>query len=211
MQRPIFTTLLRMLAAGPFALSMDAPKSVEMTLYDQPEQRRFVAHFLNFQDELPNVPVHDIKVKLRMGGRMPVRVVQLPEGEAIAFSTGDDCVQFSAPRLDTYLMIGVEYRNALHPAISVGAAASSAGRPITSTSCATEWAFGHDHRLRWARPCDCMHVSVSVSVQAAVNRVLAAARGRRSIRRRANRNRQGENHDCNAALKSQRQSSLSDH
>jgi hypothetical protein len=108
-QRPIFVNLLRMLASRPFTFEAQAPKPVEITLFDQPDDHRLVIHMLNFQDELPNIPISGITVKVWLNGKAPRRVIQLPEGQTVDYTVNDGSVTFTAPRLDNYLMLAVEY------------------------------------------------------------------------------------------------------
>jgi len=53
----------------PLAFETDAHPAVEILLYEQKERRRLVANVLNVQQELPNIPVRDVAVKVRMDGR----------------------------------------------------------------------------------------------------------------------------------------------
>jgi hypothetical protein len=107
--RQVFTNLLEWLA-GPFSLEADAPKAVEITVFHQPERQRTLVHLLNFQKELPNIPAEGIRLRLRVeAGRQVRRVRVLPDGEDVAFLAADGRVEFCAPRLETYLMLAVEY------------------------------------------------------------------------------------------------------
>jgi len=108
-QRPIFANLLRLLATRPFAFESDAPKSVEMMLYDQPERERLVLNLLNFQSELPNIPIEGITVRVNLPDKTPRRVVMLPDGTALPASIQGNCVEFSLPRLETFALAAIEY------------------------------------------------------------------------------------------------------
>ena len=108
-QRPIFVNLLRLLASQPFAFEAQAPKPVEIMMFEQPDDHRLVINLLNFQDELPNVPINGITLTITMDRRTPRRVVTLPEGQPVQFTVNDDFVEFTAPRLDNYLTLAVEY------------------------------------------------------------------------------------------------------
>jgi hypothetical protein len=117
-QRRVMAEIVRLLAGGPFsfelavqhgAARLDAPKPVEMTLFHQPERKRFLANLLNFQGELPNVPVEGLHPRVRLGPRRPRRVLLLPEGKELPFETRDGFVEFPAPRLETFLMFAVDY------------------------------------------------------------------------------------------------------
>jgi len=107
--RDLFANLIRLLGE-PFSCEMDAPKSVEITLFDDREHQRFIVNLINLQKELPNIPVEDIRVRIRLNGRVPGRLLFLPEERAIPYTTENGCVVFTAPRLETYAMFALEVR-----------------------------------------------------------------------------------------------------
>ena len=79
---------------------------VEVTLFDQPDRSRFVMHMINFPAEFGP----DLDIKLRVWMRpTPKQVVVLPGGEPLDFTIQGDHVEFTAPRLESYLMLGIEY------------------------------------------------------------------------------------------------------
>lgn len=84
----------------------DAPSAVELTLFHQPERHRYRLSLVNFQKDLPNIPVVDIPVRLRLPAKV-VRVVQLPGDRAIEHTEADGVVRFTAPRLETLAMFAV--------------------------------------------------------------------------------------------------------
>lgn len=108
-QRKLLSGLIRLLAARPLCLETDAHPCVEFTLFDQPEQRRLILHALNFQQELPNLPVFDLTVRVRLDGRAPLRLAFLPSKEALPFTVDKGFAHFVIPRLDSYRMLGLEY------------------------------------------------------------------------------------------------------
>ena len=57
----------------------DAPSAVELTLFYQPDRHRYRLSLVNFQKDLPNIPVTDIPVRLRLPERV-VQIVELPGG-----------------------------------------------------------------------------------------------------------------------------------
>jgi len=98
--------LLRL--AGSSRVQTNAPKVVEITTFEQPEQKRFVVSLVNFPRELPPVPVENVTVTLRTGGARARRVTALPSGTTLQSSTGNDSVTFTVPRLETFAMAAVE-------------------------------------------------------------------------------------------------------
>lgn len=108
--RIIFANLIRSLRQRPFHFESDAPKAVELTLFHEPERSRYMINLLNFQSELPNIPVEGIRVSVTLDeGRKPARLLLLPEGAEWAFETDGATVSFTAPRLASFAMMAIEY------------------------------------------------------------------------------------------------------
>jgi hypothetical protein len=108
-QREVFTNLIKSLAQKPFSFESDAPKSVEITLFHQGENKRYIINFLNFQEELPNIPVSGITCRVKLEGRKATRLVKLPEEEEIPFEVKGNYVEFETPELETFLMLALNY------------------------------------------------------------------------------------------------------
>jgi len=107
--RTIFASLIRRLSSRPFVFESDAPKAVELTLFQQAEQQRYILNLLNFQPELPNIPVSTLRVRVLVDGKHVTRVIRLPDEQAIAYDLRGEYVEFVAPTLETFLMLAVDY------------------------------------------------------------------------------------------------------
>lgn len=107
--RSIFVNLIKLISKKPFFFEVDAPKSVEVTLFNQEGKGRYLINLLNYQPELPNIPVIDIKMKIRLDGKSPQRLMLLPEEKELDFKIRDDYIEFIIPRLETFLMLCLEY------------------------------------------------------------------------------------------------------
>jgi hypothetical protein len=88
--------------------SASAPKSVEMTIFHQPDRHRYLVTFVNFQKDMPNIPIDDITVALKLGGEKVHRVVALPTGKNIDHKSRDGVTTIAVPRLETLAMFAVE-------------------------------------------------------------------------------------------------------
>lgn len=104
----VWINLLRLLSPV-FSLEVDAPAAVEVTLFHQPEQGRFLLNLVNFQKQLPNIPVYDIGCGVRIAGKTPQRVTLLPAAEELRFTTDKDVARFCLPKLETFAMLALEY------------------------------------------------------------------------------------------------------
>ena len=108
-QTQIVARLIQSLASRSWCVETDAPKAVDITLFHQPERNRYVLNLLNYQCELPNLPVYNIQLKVRMDGRHPCKVRVLPEGDVLEYQSADDQVIFVLPKLVNFCMIAIEY------------------------------------------------------------------------------------------------------
>jgi hypothetical protein len=100
---PLFLRL-----CGGTRVKTNAPKVVEITTFEQPEQKRLIVSLVNFPRELPAVPVLNVSVTLRTGGARARKVTALPSGTTLESVTGKDSVSFTVPRLETFAMAAVE-------------------------------------------------------------------------------------------------------
>jgi hypothetical protein len=89
-----------------FSFEADAPAAVELTLFHQPNRQRYRLSLVNFQKDMPNIPVTDIVVRLRLPERV-IRVVQVPDERQIAHTEADGVVQFTVRRLETLAIFAV--------------------------------------------------------------------------------------------------------
>lgn len=106
----IIGRLLGYLKSVPFTFESDAPKPVEITLFEQQEKNRYLVHMVNFQEELPNIPVEGITVRMNLPGKKPAGLKVLNTGKTIDYREKQETVEFTAPRLETYLLLALEYR-----------------------------------------------------------------------------------------------------
>lgn len=109
-QRDVFAELVRSLMSGPPLFATNAPKPVEITLFHQPGRQRYIVSLINFQSDMPNIPIHDIELEIRWSGERKVdKLLLLPAETETTYSVRDGYVRFSAPRLDTFLMFALCY------------------------------------------------------------------------------------------------------
>lgn len=107
--RALFIRLIKSLIGDDLSLEVDAPKSVEVTMFHQEEDKRYIVNLLNFQQELPNIPVFDISLKIKANGKLFSRVLILPEEMPLPYEMKQDKLEIRIHRLDTFLMLGVYY------------------------------------------------------------------------------------------------------
>jgi hypothetical protein len=87
----------------------DAPRQVELTLFEQADQRRLILHLLNNPAELPPLPIYNIRVSVQAGDHCIQRVMILPEREPVPFDQEDGWLTFPVEKLIIYRMISIEW------------------------------------------------------------------------------------------------------
>jgi hypothetical protein len=107
--REVFGRMIQHLESRPMHFASDAPKAVEITLFRDDQNGRFLIHLLNFQHELPNIPVECIRIRLKLNGRVPVTLFTALDETPIAFETKEDYIEFQAPKLDTYQLLLLQF------------------------------------------------------------------------------------------------------
>jgi len=103
--REFFLRLIRSLVGEGFSFEVDAPKAVEMTMFKQEDG--YIINLLNFQSELPNIPVFDMKVRIKKDGKAFKKALILPEEVDLPIKEKEGFWEIEVPRLDTFLMIKI--------------------------------------------------------------------------------------------------------
>jgi hypothetical protein len=101
--------LIRQLRSD-FTFEAEAPGSVEITVFHQKEAGRYLLSLVNFQKDMPNIPVNDIRVKISLNGRKPGRLLSLPDEKSVGYETNNGSVEVKLARLETFQMLALEYR-----------------------------------------------------------------------------------------------------
>jgi hypothetical protein len=107
--RNLFIHIIRELARGNLQTGSDSPKCVEAVWFHHEAARCYSLRVLNFQDQLPNIPVKDINFQLHLQGVTPKAVYQVPQKTPIPYSIHDGTVSIQLPMLETFAMIMLEY------------------------------------------------------------------------------------------------------
>jgi len=105
--REFFIRLLKSLVRDGFSLETDAPKSVEITMFQQ--EGKCIVNLLNFPPELPAVPVFGIKLRIKIGESSISQAFLLPSRTPLPFEIADGYLKIEIPRLDTFSMLCVLY------------------------------------------------------------------------------------------------------
>jgi hypothetical protein len=106
----MFIKLVKKLATKPFAFKSDASPYVEITLFDQPEDFRFLVNFVNLQEKFPIIPVTDVDVSVRLDNKKVKKVVVLPDKKELDFEVKEGYVMFKIVKLNIYEAVLVYYK-----------------------------------------------------------------------------------------------------
>jgi hypothetical protein len=89
-----------------FAFEIEAHPAVEATLFHQANRKRYVLSLVNFQHDLPNIPIDGIRIRLHLPQRVRA-VTLLPSKQKIAVMRSARRVEFAIPRLQTLCMLAI--------------------------------------------------------------------------------------------------------
>ena len=95
--------------SGEFCFEVQAPSSVEVTLFDQEEKNRYLINLVSFQKELPNIPVEGITVKVKTEGKKVARLISLPDETNLDYASKNGWTSFAVPRLENFVMLAMDF------------------------------------------------------------------------------------------------------
>ena len=104
-QREVFARVIRRLC-GACCTELDGTPTVEITRFEKNDGTYL--HLLNYQAELPNVPIYDLR--FRAAADRPVHHVELlPNGELLPFALRDGYCEISLHELRDYALVHIVY------------------------------------------------------------------------------------------------------
>ncbi len=109
-QANLFVAMVRMLLDGEYAYTAEAHPALWMSVFDQREKDRLMASFLNYQAELPPVPVR-VRFSLRAPHGKRFRSLRMvPEESALKFALDSDgTLRSEIDSVDLLAMVLAEY------------------------------------------------------------------------------------------------------
>jgi hypothetical protein len=99
--------LLREYAPPTLVSATNAPVCVEITILRSTTADAYLVGLVNYQKELPNVPVHAIQVSLNLHGKAPVACICISSGQKLPFKFTEGTLQFEVPYLETIEMVEI--------------------------------------------------------------------------------------------------------
>jgi hypothetical protein len=102
--------LYREYAPSAIVVDTTAPPCVEITVTRSTTGNAYLVGLVNYQKELPNVPVRDISVTLRLPGvATPTACTRVSDGRRLEVKIKDGALLLEVPWLETLEMIEVEF------------------------------------------------------------------------------------------------------
>lgn len=103
---PAFIQLIRHLEKQ-FTYEVLAHPVIEATLFHQPDRSRYLMNLVNFQKDLPNLPVENLQVTLRLPQAVRA-ILRVPDAQALPHTTDGRLVRFTVPRVETFAMFAIQ-------------------------------------------------------------------------------------------------------
>lgn len=107
--RKAFLEIIRELGGRDFSFEANAPAAVEVVMFHQPKNKRYIVSLINEQELLPPVPVHDVTVSVRLDGKKVVNAKLLPDGSELTIEVKDGYAVVKVPNLDIFHMFMLSY------------------------------------------------------------------------------------------------------
>lgn len=104
--RKLFVRLIRSLAKKPYIFESNAPKPVEIIVFYQEDNKRYIINVLNAQQQMPPLRIDGIKIKLNSPAKAKA-VKLLPDCLDIEFKQDKSGIEFTLPTLNIFAMIEV--------------------------------------------------------------------------------------------------------
>jgi hypothetical protein len=102
--------LFREYSPSAIVLDTNAPPCVEITVNRSTTANAYLIGLVNYQKELPNVPVRELTVTVQLpGGRTPSTCIRVSDGKRLDVKTRNGALVLEVPFLETLEMIEVEF------------------------------------------------------------------------------------------------------
>ena len=99
--------LLQQYAPPTLVTETNASVCVEITVLRSTTAGAYLIGLVNYQKELPNVPVYDVRVTLNLPEKVPSACVAASTGQALPFTYKESALQFEIPRLETIELVEI--------------------------------------------------------------------------------------------------------
>lgn len=87
----------------------NAPKCVEISVLKSSRENAFLVSFVNYQQELPNVPVHNVYANMKLLDSAPKSCIRVSDGKSVAAKFEDGTLRLEVPVLETIEMFEIRF------------------------------------------------------------------------------------------------------
>ncbi len=108
-QQTFGTWLLEQFASSAMLPRTNAPAAVEITLLQSTTTDCLLVGLVNYQKELPNIPVRQLQVELNLDGRLPKACSLVSTGENLPFTRKDRNLHIEIPLVETIEMVELRF------------------------------------------------------------------------------------------------------
>lgn len=105
----VFLNVLKLLHPEKYFFSSSAPKSIEITMFHHPEEKYYTLTLLNFQKQLPNIPVYNIDITANLPERIPNKVTFGPNNKTLSCACEGASATFTIPRVENFERVRIFY------------------------------------------------------------------------------------------------------
>lgn len=106
-QQAFGSWLLQQYAPPALVTVTNAPMCVEITVLRGTTADDYLVGLVNYQKELPNVPVTGVQITLNLPGKTPSACVAASNGQALPFTFTEGALHFEVPRLETIELVEI--------------------------------------------------------------------------------------------------------
>lgn len=107
--KAVFYNFIEELVKERLHISSNAPAPVEIVLFHQPKEKRYIIHLINEQECEPLVHACDIQITVKLGGKIPVMARLMPTEKEVTFEYENKSAHINIPKLEVYQMIAIYY------------------------------------------------------------------------------------------------------
>jgi hypothetical protein len=106
----LFVRLITSLLDKPLTFGSTAHPAVWMTVFHEPDKQRYRVSFLNYQKQLPAIPIASVLFHLRLPrGMRPTHVCRVPDRSPVDFRFDRGTVHADLRDLAVFAMLAIEY------------------------------------------------------------------------------------------------------
>jgi hypothetical protein len=109
-QQSFGSSLLQQYLKSDLSLTTNLPECVEVTLLKSSSESSYLLCLINFQKELPNIPIKDISISLTLNSKSPSTCLKVSDGSKTNYSFNENQLTLQIESLNDIEMIEIKYQ-----------------------------------------------------------------------------------------------------